>query len=45
MTLQELWNSKGFHHYPTDKGKEHSYLDVYTELFYPFKDKKLISLR
>lgn len=41
MTLQELWRSKGYHYYPTDKGKEHSYLDVYTELFLPFKDQKI----
>lgn len=41
MSLQELWKSKGYHYYPTDKGKEHSYLDVYTELFTPFKDKKI----
>lgn len=39
--LQELWQSKGFHYYPTDKGKEHSYLDVYTELFSPFRDQKI----
>jgi len=39
--LQELWGSKGFHYYPTDKGKEHSYLDIYTELFEPFKDEKI----
>jgi len=41
MSLQELWRSKGYHYYPTDKGKEHSYLDVYTELLTPFKDKKI----
>ena len=41
MSLQELWRSKGFLYYPTDKGKEHSYLDVYTELFTPFKDEKI----
>lgn len=41
MTLQELWNTKGFWYYPTDKGKEHSYLDVYTELFLPFKNEKI----
>jgi len=41
MNLQELWRSKGYHYYPTDKGKEHSYLDVYSELFTPFKDKPI----
>lgn len=41
MTLQELWRSKGFNYYPTDKGLQHSYLDVYTELFTPFKDKEI----
>jgi cephalosporin hydroxylase len=41
MSLQELWQKKGYHYYPTDKGKEHSYLDVYTELFWPLKDQKI----
>ena len=41
MTLQELWQTKGFWYYPTDKGQEHSYLDVYSELFLPFKDQKI----
>ena len=41
MGLQELWQRRGWSYYPTDKGKEHSYLDVYTELFMPFKDKKI----
>ena len=41
MSLQALWQSKGYHYYPTDKGKEHSYLDVYSELFAPFRDQKI----
>ena len=41
MNLQELWGSKGFSYYPTDKGLQHSYLDVYTELFEPLKDEKI----
>jgi len=41
MNLQELWQSKGFHYYPTDKGKEHSYLEVYSELFQKFKDEEI----
>lgn len=41
MNLQELWRSKGHHYYPTDKGQEHSYLEVYSELFLPFKDEKI----
>jgi len=41
ISLQELWESKGYYYYPTDKGKEHSYLDVYTKLFHPFKDKDI----
>ncbi len=41
MTLQELWRSKGYGYYPTDKGLQHSYLDVYSELFAPFKDEKI----
>ena len=39
--LQKMWSSKGFFYYPTDKGNSHSYLDIYTELFYPFKDEKI----
>ena len=42
MNLQELWLSKGgYSYYPTDKGWQHSYLDVYSELFMPFKDQKI----
>lgn len=41
MTLQQLWQSRGFNYYPTDKGKEHSYLDVYNELFLPLRDKNI----
>lgn len=41
MNLQELWQSKGYGYYPTDKGKEHSYLEIYSHLFFPFKDKKI----
>jgi len=41
MSLQELWQTKGYSYYPTDKGNYHSYLDVYTELFLPFRDKEI----
>ena len=33
MTLQELFWSKGYEFYPTDKDTHHSYLTIYDELF------------
>ena len=39
--LQELWESKGFNYYPTDKGLQHSYLETYSELFEEFRDEKI----
>ncbi len=33
MTLEELWNSKGYAYYPTDKSTHHAYLKPYSELF------------
>ena len=41
ISLQELWQSKGYSYYPTDKGLQHSYLDAYTELFEEFQDEKI----
>ena len=41
MNLQELYDSKGHEYYPTDKGTDHSYLQIYSELFHPFQDKKI----
>ena len=41
MNLQELWESKGFNYYPTDKGLQHSYLHTYSELFEEFKEEKI----
>jgi len=41
MDLQQLWQSKGYNYYPTDKGLQHSYLEVYSDLFYPLKDQDI----
>lgn len=41
MTLTELFNSKGYNYYPTDKGTTHVYLDIYEKLFNTFKDEKI----
>ena len=41
MNLQELWESKGYNYYPTDKGLQHSYLETYSELFEEFKDEPI----
>lgn len=40
MTLVELFNSKGYSFYPTDKNTVHSYLDVYDKLFSSYKDEE-----
>lgn len=40
MGLQELYETENSL-YPTDKGSDHSYLEIYTELFTPFKDRKI----
>jgi len=41
MTLQELWQSRGYGYYPTDKGLQHSYLEVYYELFAEFQHQEI----
>lgn len=41
MTLQQLWESKGYNYYPTDKGSLHSYLDEYQKLFEKWKDENI----
>jgi len=33
MTLKELYHSKGYGYYPTDKDRNHNYLTTYGELF------------
>jgi hypothetical protein len=40
-SLKDLYYSKGFDYYPTDKGIVHCYIDVYDELFLPYKDKNI----
>jgi len=41
MTLKELWLKGGEKVYQTDKQTAHNYLDVYDELFAPYKDKEI----
>lgn len=33
MTIKELYHSKGYDYYPTDKDRNHNYLTTYSELF------------
>lgn len=33
MTLKQLYHSKGYSYYPTDKDRNHNYLTTYGELF------------
>lgn len=33
MTLKELYHSKGYSYYPTDKDRNHNYLQTYSDLF------------
>jgi hypothetical protein len=41
MTLTELYNSKGYDYYPTDKDTKHTYLNFYEVLFNKYKNKKI----
>ena len=41
MTLKELFWSKGYAHYPTDKDTHHNYLTTYSELFYKFEKENI----
>ncbi len=38
MTLEALFNSKGYSYYPTDKSTHHRYLGAYEELFSKWKN-------
>lgn len=42
MTLQNLWESKGYGYYPTDKGIFHSYLETYEKEFFKFKNSNIL---
>lgn len=41
MTLPELFESKGYNYYPTDKNTLHSYLEIYQSEFLKFKDEDI----
>ena len=41
-TLVELFNSKGYSYYQTDKNTAHSYLETYEKLFKPYKDEDIV---
>ena len=41
MKLIELFNSKGYDYYPTDKGTTHCYLDTYEKMFNKFIGKEI----
>lgn len=43
-TLVELFNSKGYNYYQTDKNTVHSYLETYEKLFNSYKDKDIVFL-
>lgn len=40
-TLRDLYYTKGYEYYPTDKGTTHCYIDSYDKLFKPFQKKKI----
>ena len=40
-TLRELYYSKGYGYYPTDKGTTHCYIDSYDKLFIDYKEKSI----
>lgn len=40
-TLQQLFQQKGYSHYPTDKDTNHSYLETYDILFNSFQNKPI----
>lgn len=42
MTLQNIWESKGYEYYPTDKGLSHSYLETYEKEFTKFKNSDIL---
>lgn len=41
MTLKELFWSKGYGYYPTDKDTHHAYLSIYSELFCKWEKKSI----
>lgn len=41
MTLKELFWSKGYNYYPTDKDTHHRYLEAYSELFAKWREEKV----
>ncbi len=41
MTLKQLWDSKGYEYYPTDKFTHHRYQDIYEELFCKWKNEPI----
>ncbi len=43
-TLVDLFNSKGYSYYQTDKNTVHSYLETYEKLFKPYKDQDIVFL-
>ena len=43
-TLVELFNSKGYNYYQTDKNTVHSYLETYEKLFNSYKDEDIVFL-
>lgn len=40
-TLRDLYYTKGFGYYPTDKGTTHCYIDSYDKLFLDYKEKTI----
>jgi len=42
QTLTELFNSRGYSYYQTDKNTAHSYLETYEKLFKPYKDEDIV---
>lgn len=43
-TLVDLFNSKGYSYYQTDKNTAHSYLETYEKLFKSYKDQDIVFL-
>ncbi len=41
MTIKELYHSKGYGYYPTDKDRNHNYLTTYSELLGKFENEPI----
>lgn len=41
MTIEALFNSKGYEYYPTDKNTHHRYLSTYSDLFAKFEKESI----